>query len=148
VTTVSDPAPRVRPRRPCRAGGDLGAALPWGLVRAAVLLTVLGTLGYDVCSVALISFRAQEAADGSAIAAADSWKLAGNVDTAYRAALERVGDHGLGISPDHFSITTDGTIALRVHGTAHTLVLGRIGSLRSWTEITADASVQSSQRLG
>jgi hypothetical protein len=144
VTTAPVPARARRLRRP---RGDAGAAAPWGLIRLAVVLGVLGTLGYDAASVAVTSFAVHQAADESAAAAATSWHQTNDVDTAYRAALARAERDDLTIAPARFSITPDGTVRLRVHRTARTLVLARIG-LRSWTEVTADSSARDALGMG
>jgi hypothetical protein len=139
---------RARPRRLRRPRGDVGSVAPWALIRLAVLLTLLGALAYDAGSVALATINAQATADDSATAASNSWRGSRNVDTAYRAALTRAAEDHRTISPDHFSVTTDGTVALQIRGTAHTLLLSRIPPFRSWAEITADASVGSTLRIG
>jgi hypothetical protein len=109
---------------------------------------VLGTVGHDAGSLALTSLSAHDAATDSATAAAASWQRVKNVDTAYAAALDRARQDDLTIDPDHFSVAPDGTIALQVRGTARTVLLSRLGPLRSWTEVTADSSVATSLRVG
>jgi hypothetical protein len=145
VTTAPDRARSGLPRRP---RGDAGSVAPWGVVRLAVLLAVLGALAYDAGSVALAALNVQTTADDSLTAASVAWQRSKNVDVAYQAALARaVQDHRT-IGPDHFTVGPDGTVALQIRGTAHTLLLSRIGPLRSWAVVTADASGGNSLRLG
>lgn len=125
-----------------RAADDGGFAPPWQLVRLALLLAVLGALGYDASSVAMTSLDAQTAADDAAAVGATRWKESGNVHTAYLAALDRVRQDGLTMEPAEFTVDRDGGVTVRTHGVADTVVLSRIAPLRSWAEVSAESSVR------
>jgi hypothetical protein len=112
-------------------------------LRIAVLLLAFVTAAYDAGSIAWAALSVQTAADDAATSAAAEWARTKNVDAAYGAAVTRAEDAGHSVLPTEFTVATDGTVSLVVHGEAHTLVVGRLAPLHEWTVFTADATVKS-----
>lgn len=113
--------------------GDI--VLGW-LTRLVVLLGLLGLLGFDGISLAQARFQAADRATTAAAAAADDYKVNHDLQKAYNAALATVGT-GDTIETSTFAVTPDGTVTLRLHHEATTLLVGRIGPLARYAQATA-----------
>jgi hypothetical protein len=113
-----------------RDRGDI--VLGW-LTRLVVVISVVGLLGFDAIAVAQGKFQAADRATTAASAASSSWTSSKNLQTAFNAAYATAQD-GDTIETDSFRIAADGTVTLRLHHTATTLLLHRIGALRHFAE--------------
>ncbi len=116
-----------------RARGDRGDVVLGWLTRLAVVLGVLGLVGFDGISLVQARFQASDHATTAAVAAAEDYKTNHDVQKAYNAAFATLsGDDS--IETKTFAVAADGTITLRLHRTATTLVVGRIGPLKHWAD--------------
>jgi hypothetical protein len=120
---------------------DRGTIIVGWLAKLAIVLTVVGVLGFDMVSVAVTKVGAADdasnAARAGAVAYADS---RGNVTTAYAAALAYAEQHDATIDPHDFVVQPDGTVTVKVVKTATTMVLYRSGTTRKWAHVVAEGS--------
>ena len=116
-----------------RAQGDRGDIVLGWLTKLAVVLGVLGLVAFDGIAVVQAHFQAADRATTAASAAADEYKTSHDVQKAYNAAYATItGDDT--IETKTFTVADDGTVTLRLHHVATTLVLRRISPLKHWTE--------------
>ena len=113
-----------------RDRGDI--VLGW-LTRLVVFLSALGLIGFDAIAVAQAKFQAADRATTAASAASTSWASSKNLQTAFNAAYATAQD-GDTIETETFQVATDGQVTLRLHHTATTLLLHRVGALRHFAE--------------
>ncbi|MDX6198034.1 MAG: hypothetical protein QOJ79_1185 [Actinomycetota bacterium] len=108
--------------------GDI--VLGW-LTKLAIVLGVLGLLGFDAISLAQAHFQAADRASTAAQAAAEEYRSSHDVQRAFNAAYATVsGDDS--IESTTFRVGADGLVRLRLHHVATTLVLRHIGPLKHW----------------
>lgn len=110
--------------------------LGW-LTRIVVVLAVLGVVGYDAISVAVAHVDATDLANRAANAASAQWQASHDIHAAYDAAAEVAATSGATVLTGAFSAETDGTVELTVRKQATTVLLDRIGPLRSWATVSA-----------
>jgi hypothetical protein len=116
-----------------RAQGDRGDIILGWLTKLVVVLAVLGVIAFDGISLVQARFQAADRATTAAAAAADEYHVSHDVQRAYNAAFATV--HGEDtIETTTFKVATDGTVTLRLHHVATTLVLHRIGAIKGWAD--------------
>jgi hypothetical protein len=113
--------------------GDRGDIVLGWLTKLVVILGVLGLFAFDGISLAQARFQAADRATTAASAAADDYKLNHDVQKAYNAAFATVSG-GDTIETKTFAVGTDGTVTLRLHHEATTLIVQRIGPMKKWAD--------------
>jgi hypothetical protein len=108
------------------------------ILRTTVLLLAFLAAAYDLGSVAWTSLTVHTVADDAAVEAVTEWEKSQDVDAAHRVANARAAEDDLSIAPADFVVEPDGTVRLRIHTVAHTLVARLVGPLREHTRLTAD----------
>jgi cytoskeletal protein RodZ len=114
-----------------RAQGDRGDIVLGWLTKLIVVFGVLGLIGFDGISLVQAHFQAADRATTAASAAADEYKNSHDVQKAYNAAFATVAGDDT-IETKTFQVSQDGTVKLRLHHTATTLVLRHIRPLKHW----------------
>ena len=111
--------------------GERGDVVLGWLTKLAVVLGILGLIAFDGIAVVQAHFQAADNATTAASAAADEYKSSHDVQRAYNAAFSTVsGDDS--IEANTFRVSQDGTVSLRLHHVATTLVLRLIGPLKHY----------------
>ena len=110
--------------------GDI--VLGW-LTKLALVLGVLGIIGFDGIAVAQAHFQASDRATTAAAAAADEYRSSRDVQKAFDAAYATISSNDT-IETKTFQVAGDGTVTLRLHHVATTLLLHRIGPLKDWAD--------------
>ena len=110
--------------------GDV--VLGW-LTKLVVLLSVLGVLGFDAISLVQAKFQAADRATTAASAAASAYAQQRDVQKAYNAAYATTTD-GDTIETETFAVGPDGSVILRLHHEATTMLIDRIPQLRHWAD--------------
>ena len=128
----------------CRQIGpaDRGDIVLGWLTKVAVVMALLGVVGFDLVSMGAGRLRAEDDAQSAVRAAVTSFKADKDLQTAYEAALAHVTEEGAvgsTIAPESFSVTPDGAVTLTLQHTAPTLVVEKVPQVRSWA--TASATV-------
>jgi hypothetical protein len=116
-----------------RVQGDQGDIVLGWLTKVVVALGLLGLVAFDGISLAQARFQAADRATTAAAAAADDFKVNHDLQKAYNAAYATVSG-GDTIETKTFTVSTDGTVKLRLHHEATTLIVRRIGPLKKWTD--------------
>jgi len=120
---------------------ERGTIIVGWLTKVALLLTLVGILGFDVISVATTKMSAADNANNAAREGAQVYAdTRGDVQEAYLAALDYAEEHGGTIEPDHFTVTDDGVVTVKITKTATTLVFYRNGATKKWAHVVAEAS--------
>jgi hypothetical protein len=117
-------------------GRDSGSMVVGWLVKLAVVLTLLGIVGFDGISLAVTHLNSQDDANSAASAAAETWQQTHSAQQAYQAAVDSAGSNDTVIAKT-FTIDADGTVHLSLTRKATTLVMYRIGPLKKYVEVTA-----------
>jgi type II secretory pathway pseudopilin PulG len=113
--------------------GERGDIVLGWLTRLVVVLAVLGTIAFDGVSLAQARFQAADRATTAANAAADAYKASRDVQTAFNAAYATLSP-GDTIETQTFTVAADGTVTLRLHHQAPTLLVSKIGPLKHWQD--------------
>jgi hypothetical protein len=116
-----------------RVGEDRGDVVLGWLTKLVVILGVLGLVAFDGISLAQARFQAADHATTAASAAADDFKTSHDLQKAYNAAYATVTGNDT-IETKTFQVATDGTVTLRLHHEATTLILKHIGPLKHWAD--------------
>jgi hypothetical protein len=116
-----------------RAQGDRGDIVLGWLTKLAVVLGLLALVGFDGISLVQGRFQAADRATTAASEAADDYKSNHDVQKAYNAAVATLTGNDT-IETKTFRIDPDGTVTLRLHHVATTLVVGRIGALKKYAD--------------
>jgi hypothetical protein len=111
--------------------GDI--VLGW-LTKLVVVLGVLGVLGFDGVALVQSRFQAADRATAAASAAATDFATTKDLQKAYDAAFATLAD-GDTIETKTFTVSTDGKVSLRLHHTAVTLLLHKVGPLKRYADV-------------
>lgn len=122
---------------------ERGSIIVGWLTKVAVVLTLVGVIGFDLISVATTKVGAADDAQQAARMGAEAYAdTRGDVQEAYAAALEHAEKHGGSIDPADFVVQQDGTVRVKVVKTATTLVFYRSGATKKWAHVVAEASAK------
>jgi hypothetical protein len=113
--------------------GDRGDIVLGWLTKLVVVIGALGLVGFDGVSLAQARFQAADRATTAADAAADSFAATKALQPAFDAAYATTRDGDV-IETKTFAIAPDGTVTLRLHHTATTLLLHRVKALQHFAD--------------
>jgi hypothetical protein len=116
-----------------RIDGDRGDIVLGWLTKLVVIIGLLGLVGFDGVSLVQARFQAADRATRAAEAASDSYATAKDVQAAFDAAYATTVDGDV-IETKTFAIAPDGTVRLRLHHTATTLLLYRVKALQHYAD--------------
>jgi hypothetical protein len=114
---------------------DSGSIVVGWLTKVALVLTIFGLAAFDAISVGAAHLTGADDANNAASAAATSWRQTHQVQAAYDAARESIGDKDETILTRGFVIDANGGVQLLLARKATTLVMYRIGPLKKYTEV-------------
>lgn len=124
-----------------RTQGDRGDIVLGWLTKLVVVIGLVGLVGFDGVSLAQARFQAADRATTAADAAADSFTSTKTLQTAFDAAYATTRDGDV-IETKTFAIAPDGTVTLRLHHTATTLLLHRVKALQHYAEAVATGTAR------
>jgi hypothetical protein len=116
-----------------RVRGERGDIVLGWLTKLAAVIGAVGLLGFDGISLGQARYQAADRATTAALAAAADYATSHDVQKAYDAAYATTID-GDTIETKTFSVSEDGTVRLRLHHTATTLLVEKVSPLRHWTD--------------
>ena len=112
-----------------------GIVLGW-LTKLAVVLSLVGLVGFDLVSLGASRLRAEDSAQAAAGAAVQAWTGPKDLQAAYDAALAEVLTDGHSIDPASFTVAPDGTVTLTLSSTAPTLLVRKVPALVQYAEVS------------
>lgn len=115
-----------------RCTGERGDVVLGWLTRLTAVLAVLGVLGFDAVALGVGRLAAEDHAQQAARAAVRTWDQTPDLQRAYEAALAEVDPVEDTIAPDSFAVSPDGDVTLTLTHTSATLIVERVGPVRSW----------------
>ena len=124
-----------------RIDGDRGDIVLGWLTKLVVIIGLLGLVGFDGVSLAQARFQAADRATTAADAAADSFATTKTLQTAFNAAYATTRDGDV-IETKTFAIAPDGTVTLRLHHTATTLLLYRVKALQHYADAVGSGTAR------
>ena len=124
-----------------RIDGDRGDIVLGWLTKLVVIIGLLGLVGFDGVSLAQARFQAADRATTAADAAADSFATTKTLQTAFDAAYATTRDGDV-IETKTFSVEPDGTVRLRLHHTATTLLLHRVKALQHYADAVGSGTAR------
>ncbi len=116
--------------------GDRGDIVLGWLSKLVLVIGVVGLVLFDLVAVGQAHLQATDRASTAARAAADSYQTSRNTQQAFDAAYETLVD-GDTIETATFAIGQDGSVSLRLHHHATTLLVEKIGPLRDQASVVA-----------
>jgi hypothetical protein len=124
-----------------RDSGDV--ILSW-LTRIVLGLSIAAVVGFDALSIGVAHVSAADDANSAALAGSVAWRADhGDVAATLQAAEASAALHGEIILPSSLRIATDGTVYLKLQHDATTLVVRRIGPIKSWATVVVHGSGRS-----
>ena len=130
---------------PFRLSDDSGGIVLGWITRIAVVIGVAGLGLFDAISTGSTAATVSDQGSIAAMQASEAWQATKSVQKAYDAAvasaLEQNPDDV--VATKDFLIDEDGTVHLTVSRTATTLIVYRIGAIKSWADISRQASEKS-----
>jgi hypothetical protein len=130
---------------PFRISDDSGGIVLGWITRIAVFIGVAGLGLFDAISIGSTAATVSDQGSYAALQASEVWLQTKSVQQAYDAAVasavEQNPDDVVGTKD--FLIDADGTVHLTLSRTATTLVVYRIGPIKSWADISRKASGKS-----
>ena len=133
---------RSTSRSPFRAPDDRGGIVLGWLTRIVLFFAVAGLALFDAISIGTTAMTVADQGSFAALQASEDWQTSKSVQSAYNAAVAAAAKENPAdvIATDDFKIDADGTVHLTVSRTATTLVVFRIGPIKSWTHIVRHAT--------
>jgi hypothetical protein len=118
---------------------DRGSIIVGWLTKVAVILTLVGVVGFDLISVATTKMSAADDATNAARIGSETYiDTRGDVQRAYAASLRYAEKHGATIEPSDFEVEADGTVHVRIVKTATTIVFYRNSTSKKWAHVVAN----------
>jgi hypothetical protein len=119
-------------------GKDSGAVRVSYIAKLAVVLAIVGVIGYDGVAILATHVSTESDAQDAANTASQNWQTNHNVVLAYDAASEatQANNEKVLACASCFSIAQDNTVTLELRRTAKTVVFSRIGFLKRFTVVT------------
>jgi hypothetical protein len=109
------------------------------LTRIAVVLALLGVVGYDGISIIASRVGAPDDADGAAQAAASAWQQSHNFGAAEQQAAASLTSTEK-LVPHSLTIAANGTVTLKIRRTVSTLVASHLPDIRKATAFVTTGS--------
>jgi hypothetical protein len=130
---------------PFRLSDDNGGIVLGWLTRIAVIIGVAGLGLFDAISIGSTAATVSDQGSIAAMQASEAWQATKSVQQAYDAAVASATEQNPDdvVATKDFLIDEDGTVHLTVSRTATTLIIYRIGAIKSWADISRQASGKS-----
>ncbi|HVF20707.1 MAG TPA: hypothetical protein VNA14_10740 [Mycobacteriales bacterium] len=120
---------------------DRGDVIIGWFTKVAIVLSLLGVIGFEATSIGVAHVQTQDLAKAAAREGSREWQKSKDVQRAYQVAdAVAVAENG-SIDPTEFIVAADGSVTVTVEKEASSLLLYRLGATKKWTEVreTAEA---------
>ena len=130
---------------PFRLSDDSGGIVLGWITRIALFIGVAGLALFDAISIGSTAATVSDQGSYAALQASEVWLQTKSVQQAYDAAVASATEQNPDdvVATKDFLIDEDGTVHLTVSRTATTLIVYRIGAIKSWADISRPASGKS-----
>jgi hypothetical protein len=130
---------------PFRISDDSGGIVLGWITRLALFFGVAALALFDAISIGSTAATVSDQGSYAALQASEVWLQSKSVQKAYDAAVVAATEQNPAdvVATKDFLIDEDGTVHLTVSRTATTLVVFRIGPIKSWADISRQASGKS-----
>ena len=122
--------------------GDRGDVIVGWFTKIALVLAVVGVIGFEATSIGVAHVRTQDLAKEAAREGSREWQRSHDIQRAYQAAdavaLEDAGT----IDPDKFIVADDGSVTVTVNKEASSLLLYRVRATKKWTKVRETATAK------
>jgi hypothetical protein len=124
---------------------DRGGILLGWLTRIVVVFSAAAVVLFDAISIGTTAMTVADQGSTAAQSASDAWQTHKDVQTAYNAAVAAAAEQNPAdvIATKDFKVDDDGTVHLTVSRTATTLLVYRIGPIKSWAHVERQAQGRS-----
>jgi hypothetical protein len=129
------------PRAGVRLGHDDGAVMLGWFVKIAVMIALVGTVGFDGISIAQAHARAEDTATAAADAAQQAYALHSKVAEAQHAADQVALAAEASVAPHGLVMHPDGSATVTITIVAHTALIGHLPGTDKLVDVTATATV-------
>jgi hypothetical protein len=120
---------------------DQGDVILGWLTRVLVTFTLVAAVGFDGLSIGVAHVGASADADTAARAASQAWlSNGGNAPETLVAAEQAISQHGETLVAGSLIVATNGTAHLEVRREASTVLVRRLGPLKSWADVVVKGS--------
>jgi len=120
---------------------DTGDVILSWLTRVVLVIAATAVVGFDGLSIAVAHVSAKDDANSAAVAAATAWVSdKGALAPTLLAAQNSAAQHDETVLPGSLTVGTDGTVHLKLERDATTLLVRRIGPIRSWAIVIVKGS--------
>jgi hypothetical protein len=128
-----------------RASDDTGGIVLGWLTRIVVFFGIAGIALFDAISIGTTAMTVADQGSTAAQAASEAWQTNKDVQSVYNAAVAAAAEQNPAdvVATKDFKIDADGTVHLTVSRTATTLVVYRIGAIKSWAHVERRAEGRS-----
>lgn len=130
---------------PFRMSNDRGGILLGWLTRIVLFFSITGVILFDAISIGTTAMNVSDQGSTAALVASESWQTSKNLQTAYDAAVASALEQNPAdvVATRDFKIDDDGTVHLTLTRDAATLIVFRIGPIKSWAHVVRRASGRS-----
>lgn len=120
--------------------GDRGDIVLGWFTKIAIILALVGLVGFEATSIGVTHVSTQDLAKAAAREGSRTWQATRDVQRAYNAAeAVALEDQGT-IKPEEFIVAQDGTVTVTVEREASSLLLYRFGATKKWTRVREKAT--------
>jgi hypothetical protein len=127
---------------PLRMSDDSGGIVLGWITRIALFFGVAGLVLFDAISIGTTATTVTDQGNYAALQASEAWQTSKSVQKAYDAAVAAAVEQNPAdvVATKDFRVDEDGTVHLTVSRTATTLIVYRIGPIKSWAHIVRHGS--------
>jgi hypothetical protein len=115
---------------------DHGDVILGWLMRVLITFSLVAAIGFDALSIGVAHVSARDDANTAAVAASEAWlSNGGNAQQTLAAAEQAISQHGETLVAGSLLVSTNGTAQLQVRREAGTVLVCRLGPLKSWADV-------------
>ncbi len=120
--------------------GDRGDVVVGWFTKIAIILALVGLVGFEATSIGVTHVSTQDLAKAAAREGSREWQQSHDVQRAYDAAEIRALEDKGTIKPAEFIVAQDGSVTVTVEREASSMVLYRISATKKWTLVRETAT--------
>lgn len=119
---------------------DEGSMVLGWLARIAIVVAIVGVIGFDAIAIAQVHVRADDAAGQAADQAATTWQATHDFAKAVRVAQTAAAQDDMTVAAKDVKVQPDGSVTVTVHGHVDTTVARYVPGAKNLTNATSTAN--------